>query len=577
MMKLGKLNVNNKRKTRRVDNKKVIKFEDLKVPVNELLVKTLSTGAIEDAKTVYIRESRIRNSLDLSKAYGSDDDSSAGGSARRWMTSERSVGTVNSFGSESSNTTMTTREMVNEISLRANKNLPPPDYVPRMEELTKSQLSWNKKLPRGFNKKHPPVNIIGCMHPLELVLAKADSRTRQRKKALKIRQRACDQRVKQIDESIQLKFTRAERYAAHFELQQRQIQWMRILSICQFLAQVKPIFEFKNKVDGVFGKMMMMVIRIQRMYRTWHIRKLFRQIQKEFLERLSRSDLFFRLQLRSFRKKKSVLRIKTFLNEYKGHHKMNVVVHRYLMGVRKVQAVFRSFLKCKYAKIEAVGIVWNRVEIKYIMKKLQDRKAQQKGGKLLSSEDQDSVLNDDKSIVEMKNQAKLWSKIDSKMEEKIVQLRLAGVIKEENEEENARKLMLPVEVRNKIIDGIIIGVRNEFFALQRAALRRRIDLDSTFKANHAADLLSGRVEDINRIILQKFDKKATALKYQPLYFFSTKLNFKMISDSIRQAHRQHETFRIKIDETLGTGDAKLIRMLSKKKSILNSSSSSLYG
>jgi len=112
-----------------------------------------------------------------------------------------------SVGSEYSMHSRTNRELIEEIKKRAMKNRAPPEYVPSMDSLDPSMLSWNKKLPKEFNKEDPPVNIIGCMHSLELVLAKADKRLRKRAKTLKIRQQKCDERTKAIDDSIKWNFS----------------------------------------------------------------------------------------------------------------------------------------------------------------------------------------------------------------------------------------------------------------------------------------------------------------------------------------------------------------------------------
>jgi hypothetical protein len=53
---------------------------------------------------------------------------------------------------------------------------------------------------------------------------------------------------------------------------------------------------------------------------------------------------------------------------------MNVVVHKYLTGVRKVQRNIRDFLACKHAKITSLAVLWARLERNYVKSMLEKRK-----------------------------------------------------------------------------------------------------------------------------------------------------------------------------------------------------------
>lgn len=53
---------------------------------------------------------------------------------------------------------------------------------------------------------------------------------------------------------------------------------------------------------------------------------------------------------------------------------MNVVVHKYLTGVRKVQRNIRDFIACKHAKISVLGVLWARIERQYVRSMLDKRK-----------------------------------------------------------------------------------------------------------------------------------------------------------------------------------------------------------
>lgn len=107
---------------------------------------------------------------------------------------------------------------------------------------------------------------------------------------------------------------------------------------------------------------------------------------------------------------------------------MNVVVHKYLTGVRKVQQNIRDFLCCKHAKVFCLAVLWARLERGYVKKMLEKRKEQKRSTGKMSSQESDMATFDRKTLIEMKNQAKLWERIDNKMEDRIKSLKATGVI-----------------------------------------------------------------------------------------------------------------------------------------------------
>jgi hypothetical protein len=204
------------------------------------------------------------------------------------------------------------------------------------------------------------------------------------------------------------------------------------------------------------------------------------------------------------------------------------IVHKYLQGVRKVQSCMRDFLQCKRAKVLVLGKLWEKLEIRYIKRKLDERKAQKRGlmhkikehnaataaeeeeeghahidplamlsstsekvavqegpprkrvqnraptnsnngssskngGVGSSSSSSSAVQVDSGSRLEMKQQAKLWNKIDSLMETKIQALKASGVIVEENEMDAIRKLMLSDEIRDRVLTSLLESLVSELY------------------------------------------------------------------------------------------------------------------
>jgi hypothetical protein len=135
---------------------------------------------------------------------------------------------------------------------------------------------------------------------------------------------------------------------------------------------------------------------------------------------------------------------------------MNLVVHRYLDAVKIVQKVMRDFLSCKESKIIALNKLWEKYEYQYIKKKLELKKKKNAEMQLAKkSSDQKLTQIDNKAYIEMKHQAVVWSKIDTKMETMVLNLKNSGVIVEEEEADAIAKLLIPVEQKNKILKSII--------------------------------------------------------------------------------------------------------------------------
>lgn len=352
---------------------------------------------------------------------------------------------------------LTQRELLVQIEKRAKHNKPPPDYIQPIDELDPSLISWNCKRPRGsFHIVEPQVNIIGCMHPVELILAKADQRSRKREKAIKQKQEKCEERVKEIDAAIQWKFTRAERYAAILELKQKQVMWLRSVLITNYMIKLKQRFLVSLERQKEFHKVAKYAKVVVNAFYRWYRKHMWRKVHYNYAHAFDKVEGIFRFYLRIYFKRRAVRRLKQFFLDYKGHHKMNIVVHKYLHAVRKVQRSMKDFLACKEAKIIALNKLWEKYEMQYIKKKLElKRRKTQELQVAKRSSDKKLTEMENKAFIEMKQQAQLWARIDSKVENMVNQLKTAGVLIEEDEAEVIHKLMLPLEVRNRAITWII--------------------------------------------------------------------------------------------------------------------------
>ena len=136
---------------------------------------------------------------------------------------------------------------------------------------------------------------------------------------------------------------------------------------------------------------------------------------------------------------------------------MSVVVHRYLAAVRKVQAAIRDFLHCKEAKIITLSKIWEKLEMQYIRKKYDQKKAhiQDLKSAKKSSDQRLGSVESSKTFMELKQQDQTWAKIDSKMQSMVSILKASGVIVEEDEEEIIRRMLIPDDIRKASLRQIV--------------------------------------------------------------------------------------------------------------------------
>ena len=201
---------------------------------------------------------------------------------------------INKQGNEN---TLPLREIINSIEIRAKNNLKPLGFLPTIETLPINSFSWDKKeykikksklkrlkpsmiandkynlvkqnsrtivkdifvapsdntklllddtidgcssitssVKHSFNR--PIVNIIGCNHSIELIIAKADERINKMKDAHRTKKINDEQYSVKLHRSIEQKRLRTERYRQLRIIQQRQAAWMRIISITHFRSRL---------------------------------------------------------------------------------------------------------------------------------------------------------------------------------------------------------------------------------------------------------------------------------------------------------------------------------------------------
>lgn len=116
----------------------------------------------------------------------------------------------------------------------------------------------------------------------------------------------------------------------------------------------------------------------------------------------------------------------------------------------------RDFINCKLAKVIVLGKIWDKIELSFIRKKLEQRKARIAGTMMSKkSLDKDLKSMNSKALDEIKDKEREWHKIHKQMEKVVHSLRATGVIVEETEEQVIDKLRVPEEMKYEMLRSLL--------------------------------------------------------------------------------------------------------------------------
>jgi hypothetical protein len=232
--------------------------------------------------------------------------------------------------------------------------------------LPPEMFSWNKRIPKKIPKgSHPPVNIIGCHQPAELIFARADERIRKQLHAKELKEKHLEDLVKYLDHLIQMKLTRGERYAAQLEQQQRHSFWMKTISILRYASLIFPIIQSSKAVKKQQRKVSKAAIMIQTRMISWYERRVLMRYAN-FVSQMVDVIWKFRLQVAIFQKRRASRIIRIHLQEKRENREMAQLVHAFLAGVRRIQNLARAFIACKVSRIRALATLWEDIETQYL-------------------------------------------------------------------------------------------------------------------------------------------------------------------------------------------------------------------
>lgn len=103
-----------------------------------------------------------------------------------------------------------------------------------------------------------------------------------------------------------------------------------------------------------------------------------------------------------------------------------------------------------------LGKIWDKIELSFIRKKLEQRKARIAGTMMSKkSLDKDLKSMNSKALDEIKDKEREWHKIHKQMEKVVHGLRATGVIVEETEEQVIDKLRIPEATKHEILRSLL--------------------------------------------------------------------------------------------------------------------------
>ena len=405
-----------------------------------------------------------------------------------------------------------------------------PAYVSKLQDLSARLLSWDciksstvlmlndrpRSTPYGILSSdesevtdyleksnsqsifYPKVNIIGCLQPLDLILAKADERIRRQNQLFEQRKAANEDKIKELSQLINA----GSLYNSNLLTEQLQFAWIKIILSVRFVKSLRlscmSIREHLQKIQIAHVSS----IKIQNLMKRWFFRNQFRKYRLRFCKILGRNSLLFKMSLRIYLKRKAVHKFRTFLIEQQNNSKVSrffvflkfnqadnhlsmhlqigKVIRKFLYAVKKIQYIMRNFLAVRRAALQLINEKWIRLEARYLthlmdgkIKRYSFSERSHGGSKSTGTEAGKAVvkhnnkkyqLADSISFselisegekIKMKSQSYQWSKINSLMEEKISRLKVVGMIEVVTKEDIINRLMIPVEERMSILRNLI--------------------------------------------------------------------------------------------------------------------------
>lgn len=436
--------------------------------------------------------------------------------------------------------TSTTSDMSSSQASSVNRHIPSLNSSSSLSGSMKNSLSGST-LSRKINPR-PMVNIIGSHWPTELILAKADDRIKKQLQHKKAKTEAIKKQLQDIEKTIKMKQARAERYKQLKIVREQQRRWLILIHLLSYPLIVNTHYLHVSPEMLKGRKMQSASMFITRLVKGWYLRHIFRKYVILFKKTLGKHKSRLRLALRIHRKRRAVEKISTFLMEFRNHDPVKLVVHRFLLKIKRSQKALHDFLACKRGRLAALVKIWNKWEVRYIRKRLQEREH----GVVVSKESKFTDLHiDDKTRIEMSKQEEKWREVDKRMAEELEKNRVKGFLKLESSMEKILSMTLPESVRDSVLISMIEKARRAHYVKSKAEMEEYVHKISGYKEEDAALVLKG----MNHMVLEKGMHRANKI-YNPLiqHFNMFKyITVRSVVEKLKECHEVAGTFVMKID------------------------------
>jgi hypothetical protein len=399
--------------------------------------------------------------------------------------------------------------------------------------------AWDHRIPKKYrNRARPPVNIIPCHQPSDLIVARADERVRKQITAKESREKHMTELSQYIDHLIQMKLTRGERYAQQLEEQRRQTMLLKIVYACNYIQNVSPVIEgfLRHKranaqVDGAARF-------LQRGMSMWYEDRVNTRYTN-FEKVIAKYKWRLQMVISIAQKRRASKIIRTYLIQRKDKKgQMSNIIHQFLKGVRRLQSMARSFIECKLYRIRSLDKIWGDLERQYILCTMAKKRAEVNQS---SSTNMESLVIDTKTRIEMDKQNERWD-FTSKKFDRILELhRARGDLDVSLEADGIDSMLIPYAVRKRSLEEMLRGKRKEHI-LKLQDMQKQMNTSCQFSEEDALSFLKGDIQPGFRINLS--ENAQTAIRVLCPFNLYKNLKDDNFLDRIRSIHEQRKTFEI---------------------------------
>ena len=412
------------------------------------------------------------------------------------------------------------------------------DEIPAVK-VPPNLCSWDRRVAKKYKKRNrPPVNIIGCHQPSDLIIARADERVRKQLTAKEMRERHMSELSSYIDHLIQLKLTRGERYAKLLEEQKRQSVWLKIIHVCNYMHSVSPLIEaYKSSLDR--SKNVDKAARyLQRGMTMWYSERVTERYGG-FETVISKYKWRLQLTISIFQKRRASRILRSYLVQRKDKRgQMSSIIHTFITGVRRLQRMARAFLECKLFRLRSLDKIWTDLERQYIVATMALKREEVNQS---SASDIENLVIDKMTKIEMDKQNDRWD-YTSKRFDRILELhRQRGDLDVSLEAETIDGLLTSYAERKRNLEEMLREKRKEHI-LKLQDMQRRLKTSCKFSEADAQSFLKGDMDPGFRVNLSE-NAQYTLKVLCPFNVYKA-LRDETFLTRIRQIHERKKTFEI---------------------------------